>query len=269
MVLASDSNGDLQDDASASLASATNSPFIFNNDLNEVSLWLKIIDPEETESILGYSFTVNGAYQVRVRIGEKAGEWQDISDGITITVDDINELSNDIEIIFRRQGSNDVAVSDFTVQICEEVTTRQSTVISTAPPATTEATTTSIPSTQQAATTPSISTAQPALTQVSTQAPPATTQPILSTAPPKITTPGISTAQPAVTQISTQAPPATTQLIRSTAPPKVTSEVITSLEQPTTVPSGLTTQSATTFPPEVITVTGKTKKSRISYVFHM
>ena len=139
MVLASDVNGDLQEDASASLASATGSPFTFNNDLSQISLWLKIIDPEETESILGYTFTVTGAYQVRVRIGQKTGEWQDIVDGDTITVEDINELSNDIEIIFKRQGTSEVTVSDFSVQICEEITTKTSPAVTTAPSATTQA----------------------------------------------------------------------------------------------------------------------------------
>ena len=142
VVLGSNSDGQLVDDASASLASARDSPYIFTDNQDEVSIWIKFIQTEGAKSILGYSFKLEGATQVRVRIGVQAGQWQDVASGQTVTIDDINEQSNDIEIIIRRKDSEDIKVSGCSVQICEKIATQLSSkAISEAP------TTSSVPST--------------------------------------------------------------------------------------------------------------------------
>ena len=240
VVLASNSDGQLVDDASASLASARDSPYIFTDNQDEVSIWIKFIQTEGAKSILGYSFKLEGATQVRVRIGVQAGQWQDVASGQTVTIDDINEQSNDIEIIIRRKDREDIKVSGCSVQICEKIATQLSSRAMSEAPTTSSVQSTSAVVTEQP--TASLATTPQERTTEITKMTQATTGTFPSTLLPTTAMQGTTILQE-TTEVSSVAP----STLPSTTTPAIstTAEILRTTTAPPTTGNSLTGESST------------------------
>ena len=239
--MASNSDGQLVDDASASLASARDSPYIFTDNQDEVSIWIKFIQTEGAKSILGYSFKLEGATQVRVRIGVQAGQWQDVASGQTVTIDDINEQSNDIEIIIRRKDREDIKVSGCSVQICEKIATQLSSKAISEAPTTSSVQSTSAVVTEQP-TSSLATTPQERTTTEITKMTQATTGTFPSTLLPTTAMQGTTILQE-TTEVSSVAP----STLPSTTTPAIstTAEILRTTTARPTTGNSLTGESST------------------------